>query len=58
MRYLPADGKTQPGGGWVPKLVRSLDSENLPKERGAVADGLYVVQLEPEWYIYRLEISD
>jgi len=58
MRYFPIDGKSQTSGGWVPKLVSSLDSENLPKEKGAVASGLYVIQLEPEWSIYRLETQD
>jgi hypothetical protein len=58
MRYFPIDAEPLPGGGWVPKLVSSLDSESLPKEKGAVADGLYVIQIEPEWTIYRLEIDD
>jgi hypothetical protein len=58
MRYFPIDAEPLPGGGWVPKLVSSLDSESLPKEKGAVADGLYVIQIEPEWTIYRLKIDD
>jgi hypothetical protein len=58
MRYSPIGAKEQGGLQWVPKLVHSLDNESLPKEKGAVADGLYVVPLESEWSIYRLEISD
>jgi hypothetical protein len=56
--HCPIDRKPQPDGEWTPKLVSSLDNENLPKEKDTVADGLYVIQLEPEWSIYRLEISD
>jgi hypothetical protein len=58
VRYFPVDGKSSSGTGWVPKLVSSLDSEDLPKENGAIADGLYVMQIEPEWFIYRLEVAD
>lgn len=58
MRYFPADGKSSSGSGWVPKVVRSLDDEALPKENGAIADGLYVMQIEPGWFIYRLEVDD
>jgi hypothetical protein len=58
MRYFPLDGKSSSGSGWVPKLVSSLDGEDLPKENGAIADGLYVMQIEPEWFIYRLEVDD
>lgn len=58
MRYHPLDGKSSSGGGWIPKLVSSLDGEALPKENGAIADGLYIMQIEPEWFIYRLEVDD
>jgi hypothetical protein len=59
MRYFPIDGKPQEGK-WArtPIIVSSLDDERLPKEKGAVADGMYVIPLEPEWSIYRVEISD
>jgi hypothetical protein len=40
MRYSPTKGKRQTGFEWVPKVVRSLDDENLPKKNGAVADWL------------------
>jgi hypothetical protein len=58
MRYSPTGAKEQANLPWVPKLVHSLDNESLPREKGAVADGLYVIPLESEWSIYRLEISD
>lgn len=58
VRYFPIDGKSSSGNGWVPKLVSSLEGEDLRREKGAIADGLYVVQIEPEWFIYRLEIDD
>jgi hypothetical protein len=58
MRYSPIDGQPQHDGGWAPKLVNSLNDTNLPKDKGAVADGLYVIPLDREWSIYRLEISD
>jgi hypothetical protein len=58
MRYTPQDSKAEAHGGWVPKLVDSLGSNDLPQEHGSVADGLYVVKLEPEWFIYRLEIHE
>ncbi len=58
MRYFRVDGRPHPASGWPPKLVASLDDKSLPKDRGAVADGLYVLPLDGEWSIYRLEISD
>jgi hypothetical protein len=58
MRYTPKDSKAGTHRGWVPTLVDSLDSNDLPQEHGSVANGLYVVQLEPEWFIYRLEIHE
>jgi hypothetical protein len=57
MRYFPLAGKSSFGNGWAPKLVSSLD-EDLPKENGSIADGLYVMQIEPDWFIYRLEVDD
>jgi hypothetical protein len=55
IRYSPMNHTKQGRAGWVPTLVSSLDSRNLPQENGSVATGLYVVRLEPEWFIYRLE---
>jgi len=58
MRYVPEDSKADAHHGWLPKLVSSLDGNNLTQENGSIDDGLYVVQLAPEWFIYRLEIHD
>jgi hypothetical protein len=58
LRYRPLDSKSSSRSGWAPRLVNSLDSKNLPQENGSVADGLYVVQLEPEWFIYRFEYRE
>lgn len=58
IRYLPVDHMKQGRPGWVPILVSSLDSRNLPHENGSVASGLYVVRLEPEWFIYRFEYRE
>lgn len=58
IRYSPLGAKPHTTFEWVPQVVGSLDSQDLPKAKGAVADGLYVIPLEPEWSIYRVEISD
>jgi hypothetical protein len=39
-------------------LVNSLDSATLPKEKGMVATGLYVMPIEPNWFVYRLEYQE
>ena len=57
MRNFRIDGQPHPAPGWPPELVGSLDDKSLPKDRGAVADGLYVLPLDSEWSIYRLEIE-
>jgi hypothetical protein len=58
LRFQPKGGHPQYPHGGAPIVVSSLKDESLPKYKGAVADGLYVVPLDPEWSIYRLEISD
>ena len=58
LRYAPVDFKADARRGWMPKLVNSLDGNNLPQANGSVDDGLYVVQIEPEWFIYRLEYHE
>jgi hypothetical protein len=58
VRYYPKDPKTDSPAGWEQTVVTSLDSAKLPHEKGAVATGLYVVPIEPEWYIYRLEYQE
>ena len=58
IRYLSVNHRPQERSGWVPNLVSSLDSRNLPHANGSVEDGLYIVRLEPEWFIYRLEYHE
>jgi hypothetical protein len=58
VRYVPEESKPDIHRGWVPQLVNSLDSNKLPKANGSVTDGLYVVPIEPGWFIYRLEIHE
>jgi hypothetical protein len=58
VRYLPLHHDLRARPGWTAELVRSLDDKELPRERGSIADGLYVVQIEPEWFIYRLEYQE
>jgi hypothetical protein len=55
VRYYPKDHKAVSSVGWTQTVVTSLDSAKLPQEKGAVATGLYVVPIEPEWFIYRFE---
>jgi hypothetical protein len=57
VRYFPKDHALGPVG-WTQTVVASLDSAKLPQEKGSVASGLYVVEIEPEWFIYRLEIQE
>ena len=45
-------------GGWTQKVVQSLESEELPEAHGSVASGLYVIAIEPEWFIYRFEYQE
>ena len=58
IRYFRMDGQPHPTTGWPPKLARSLDDKSLPNYKGSIADGLYVLPIDGEWSIYRLEISD
>ena len=58
VRYYPKDHKVDSSVGWTQTVVTSLDSAKLPQEKGAVASGLYVVPIEPEWFIYRLEYQE
>ena len=55
IRYVPKDRRTDAHAGWERIVVTSLDSPKLPQEHGAVAAGLYVVSIEPEWFIYRYQ---
>ena len=56
IRYFPAGHQSQEGV-WTPKIEKSLEDGSLPKEKGVIADGLYVIPLDSEWSIYRVEIS-
>jgi hypothetical protein len=58
VRYVPKDRKRDIPAGWEQTVVTSLDSTKLPQEKGAVATGLYVVPIEPEWFIYRFEYQE
>jgi hypothetical protein len=55
--YYPKDHKAEAVGS-TQTVVTSLDSAKLPQEKGAVASGLYVVPIEPEWFIYRFEYQE
>lgn len=58
VRYVPKVRKAAGPAGWEQTVVASLDSAKLPHENGAVATGLYVVSIEPEWFIYRLDYRE
>lgn len=58
VRYFPKDHKAVSHPGWTQTVVASLDSAKLPQENNSIASGLYVVAIEPEWFIYRLEIQE
>lgn len=58
VRYVPKVRRTDAPSGWEQTAVTSLDSAKLPHENGAVATGLYVVPIEPEWFIYRFEYQE
>lgn len=58
VRYFPKNHKVDVRPGWTQTVVTSLDSAKLPQENGSVASGLYVTPIEPEWFIYRLEIQE
>jgi hypothetical protein len=58
VRYVPNELKKVSNPGWTQTVVTSLDSTKLPQENGAVASGLYVIPIEPNWFVYRLEIQE
>jgi hypothetical protein len=58
VRYYPTNHKADSSADWTQTVVASLDSKNLPQHNGAVASGLYVVPIEPEWFIYRYEYQE
>jgi hypothetical protein len=58
MLYVPANGRSIANDPWAPISVNSLNDESLPKQNGAIADGVYVIPLESKWFIYRAQIGD
>lgn len=58
VRYYPKIHRTDIRPGWVQSVVTSLESDKLPQEHGSVATGLYVVAVEPEWFIFRFEYRE
>jgi hypothetical protein len=58
MLYVPASGRPIANEPWPPISVNSLNDESLPKQNGAIADGMYVIPVEPKWFIYRAQIGD
>jgi hypothetical protein len=58
VRYVPKNHRKDVPAGWDYTIVTSLDSTKLPQEHGAVATGMYVVPVEPEWFIYRFEYQE
>lgn len=58
VRYVPEVRGMDLRSGWEQTIVKSLDSARLPQELGVVATGLYVVPIEPDWFIYRLEYQE
>lgn len=57
VRFVPRSQGVTSKAGWEQTLVSSLEDLSLPQQNGRVEDGLYVVPMEPEWFIYRLEIQ-
>jgi hypothetical protein len=54
--YLPPGYNAATSKGWTPTEVRSVDEPQLwAYSRGR--DGLYVVPIEPGWFVFRLQAS-
>lgn len=58
MRFAPLGSHPQYPYGGAPRTVNSLEDKSLPNHQGVVADGLYVIPLDDQWSIYRVQISD
>jgi hypothetical protein len=39
-------------------VVLKAGSSKLPQENGSVATGLYVVEISPDWFVYRFEYQE
>jgi hypothetical protein len=57
VRYFPGN-QTAVSAGWNQTVVASLASAKLPQVNGVVATGLFVVPIEPKWFIYRFEYQE
>jgi hypothetical protein len=58
VRYYPKDHKAGSSVEGTQTVVTSLNSAKLPQAKGGVASGLYVVPIEPEWFVYRYEYQE
>ena len=56
--YLPQGAHGGPGAQWTPGEAKSLADKDLPHSGRSIVDGLYIVPLEPEWYLFRFEYSE
>jgi hypothetical protein len=56
--FNPNDSSKKSGHGWDATIVRGISDEQLPKENGLVATGLYVIPIEQHWYVYRFEYQE
>jgi hypothetical protein len=57
LRFRPGPS-TAKRGDWGMTVVESLKDDKLPHENGRVASGVYVVPIEPNWYLYRFEYQE
>jgi hypothetical protein len=58
LRYVPRQQAPHARHGWEAQSVESLEDRDLPHEHGSIADGLYVLQIAPEWFVYRFEYQE
>ena len=56
--YRPKNGIGKGNPGWKSTLAASLDDKDLPKEKREIETGFYVVPIEGDWYLYRLEYRE
>ena len=57
VRYQPSR-RSSSDPGWAAQSVESLSDKDLPHNGGSIADGLYVVNIAPEWFVYRFEYRE
>jgi hypothetical protein len=56
--YYPKNHRNDVIRGWIPVEVASLEDGRLPQENGSAATGLYVIPMEPDWYVFRFEYQE